>query len=275
MSQMKRMKMLQNLIKVYLIVLVTVISINFTGCKETQEKPQSEVGQAEQFLSKVKKLREDSKKNKEYFEIMDKLAVLVKEEVKRNPERMESFLEDMIGIAVKAGPGLALEVEDYADTILKQKTEILEKKNSELLSQISAFQKEVVQTKESLRIAKEAKNNFFEEKRKEIRKEIESMDQVPIILGQNTSSFVDFEIISESVVISAVAVAIPTDGKIWTFRVYLNNRYEIVYLLPGKYRFKTRTKEGIECKGELTITRDPSIYYLGGCFHGMIEVPIN
>lgn len=173
---MKRMNLSQNLAKVSLVVLVTVISINFTGCKKTQElasqKPQSKVEQAEQFLNILKELKEDSKKSKEYLEIIDKLAVLVKEEVERNPEGMESFLEDMIRIAVKTGPGLALEVEDYANTILKQKTEILEKKNSELLSQISAVQKEVVQIKESLRIIKEAINNSFEKRMKEIEKEI-------------------------------------------------------------------------------------------------------
>ncbi|GAI08688.1 unnamed protein product, partial [marine sediment metagenome] len=63
---MKRMKMLQNLVKVSLIALVIVISINFTGCKKTQElvskEPQTKV-EAEQFLKELKKLREDPEKS--------------------------------------------------------------------------------------------------------------------------------------------------------------------------------------------------------------------
>lgn len=140
------MKMLQNLAKASLIVLVIVISINFTGCKKTQElvsqESKSKIEQVDQFLNELKKLREDSEKSKEYFEIMDKLSVLVKEEVKRNPERMESFLEDMISIAVKAGPGLALQVEDYANTSLKQETERLKKESVELKKRVNKFQKE-------------------------------------------------------------------------------------------------------------------------------------
>lgn len=185
---MKRINLSQNLVKVSLIVLIAVISTKFTGCKKTQEaasqQTQSKIEQVDQFLNELEKLREDPEKSKKYLEIIDKLAVLVKEEVERNPEGMESFLEDMIRIAVKAGPGLALEVEDYANAILKQKTEILEKKNSELLSQISALQKEVVQTKESLRITEEALNERIkelikedEERIKEIDKEIEEIDK--------------------------------------------------------------------------------------------------
>ena len=148
---MKRIRMLQNLVKVFLIILVTVISINFTGCKKTQElvfqEPQSKVEQVDQFFNKLKKLNEDPNKNKEYLEIIDKLAVLVKEEVKRNPKRMESFLEDMIGIAVKAGPGLAIEVENYADVELKQGMERLRKEKDELWSGLVEIQKGLIEMK--------------------------------------------------------------------------------------------------------------------------------
>ena len=143
------MKMLQNLVKVFLVVLLIVISINFSGCKKTRElvfeEPQSKVEQVDQFLNELKKLREDPEKSKEYLEIIDKLAVLVKEEVKRNPERMESFLENMIEIAVKAGPGLALQVEDYANAELKKEMERLKKERS---SQLIELRKKAVQSEQ-------------------------------------------------------------------------------------------------------------------------------
>ncbi|MBU2635398.1 hypothetical protein KJ841_02920 [Patescibacteria group bacterium] len=241
---MKRMKLLQNLVKVSLIVLVVVISINFTGCKKTQElvskEPQPKVEQADQFFNELKKLREDSEKSKEYFEIIDKLAVLVKEEVKRNPERMESFLEDMIGIAVKAGPGLALEVENYADTELKQEMEKLEKKNSELLSQISTLQKEMVQTKEALKETKERLINFLEERRKEIIEKIEAIDKksfpsedevMVILINHEKHSLRRFSLINEST------------GKCWT-NVVKPESATGIYVPPGEYKFEDYTYEG-------------------------------
>jgi len=252
---MKRMKILQDLVRVFLIVLLIVISINFTGCKKTQElvsrEPQSKVEQVDQFLNELKKLREDSEKSKEYFEIIDKLAVLVKEEVKRNPERMESFLEDMIGVAVKAGPGLALQVEDYADTLLKQEMEKLEKKNSELLSKVSVLQKEVVRSKEDLKGTKERFNNLLEERMKEVRKKIEAMDKkkfpsedkvLVVLMNPDHYSFRKFNLVNQST------------GKCWTNVVEPGNATRL-YVPQGEYKFEDYTYEGKFLGRETLITR--------------------
>ncbi|GAI08694.1 unnamed protein product [marine sediment metagenome] len=48
----------------------------------------------------------------------------------------------MIGIAVKAGPGLALRVEDYANTSLKKEMERLKKESVELKKRVNKFQEE-------------------------------------------------------------------------------------------------------------------------------------
>jgi len=188
------MKLVQNLVKVFLIVLVSVISINFTGCKKTQElvseEPQTKLEQVDQFLNELKKLREDSEKSKEYFEIMDKLSVLVKEEIKRYPEMRKSFLEDMVEIAVKAGPGLALEVEDYADTELKQEVEKLRKQNDKQIKQIKRLEEEndefssqTVEFRGELTQYKQEKTKLFEEMFNYCEqgvKEIKSFDELEI-----------------------------------------------------------------------------------------------
>ncbi len=112
-----------------LAVITLIFSLGSLSCKTKEPAPPPEIKKeaktfslkdVDNFLNELQKWSEDPKKRKEYWETVNKLATVVKDEAKRNPEGMQSFLQDMVNLAVKAGPGLALQVEDYASSQVKQ-----------------------------------------------------------------------------------------------------------------------------------------------------------
>ncbi len=130
-----------------------LVFLGMIGCQKASpdskpQKSQLNTEQTDQFVEKLIELRKDPEKSSEYLRIIDKLSVLVRKEAETNPQRMKPFLEGMVGIAVKSGPGLALQVEDYANDVIKKRMTRLREESSviqlERQKQIKVIQDEKI-----------------------------------------------------------------------------------------------------------------------------------
>lgn len=110
-------------------VFVALIGVVIVGCDNGQEDKgkSSSVQQAakavehDQVLFEyLEKLSQDEIQRLKYLNTMEKLSRLVSAEAKKNPVGMSSFIEEIIPLISKAGPGAALQAEEYASEAVRE-----------------------------------------------------------------------------------------------------------------------------------------------------------
>lgn len=108
------------------LLFVTTIIFCLISCKREvtpqllPKEDQAITERTDQLISDVKDLKKIPEKNKEYWEIIKKFTAVIGNEVKEDPEAMESSLRDIFNLISKSGPGSALWVEDFANTAVKE-----------------------------------------------------------------------------------------------------------------------------------------------------------
>ncbi len=237
------------------------------GYKKAQEeqKSQSIVGKTEQFVADLEKLAQNPEKSRDYWRIVSKLTTAIGNSVKRNPERMQGFLQDMVNLAVKAGPGLALQVENYANAKLKEEMARLRQESgvaqlAEKDKQISVLQKEVIRAK-----------TLLKEKNEEIRR-------LKSKLGQPTGEEVPVLLVNDwGYGIAGFKFTNKATGKFWTFYVppdtgmRTKKNTKEVMLPPGDYKVECHYKGELWAEKEKTVTKEPSTSYRDKWYHCVVQ----
>lgn len=107
---------------------VVVGMVLLVGCDaEVGQKSQAQVVQqqakgviGQDFFAFLDKLARDQGQRQKYLEVVERLARVVAEEAKKNPAGMSSYIEEMIPLIAKAGPGAALQAEEYASEAVRE-----------------------------------------------------------------------------------------------------------------------------------------------------------
>ncbi|MFA4871851.1 MAG: hypothetical protein WC610_02215 [Patescibacteria group bacterium] len=82
--------------------------------------PKSSLEITNQFFAALQNMAQNPARGNEYRATINKLANVIRNEVGKNPQAMEPFLQEIIDLATKAGPGMALLLQDYANEAVKQ-----------------------------------------------------------------------------------------------------------------------------------------------------------
>lgn len=102
--------------------LVGACSVEHNKAKSNAESGQNsptDIDRTQEFFSSLDKLGQDESQRKNYIDIVEKLSNRVAAEAKKNPEVFASHIEEMILLLPKAGPMVALQVEEYANSALQ------------------------------------------------------------------------------------------------------------------------------------------------------------
>jgi len=106
------------------------------GCETRKgEKPQAlaEVtkGDADaEFFAYIERVSKNETQKQKYMEVVEKLTQIVGEEARKNPQAMSSHIEEMIRLVPKAGPGIAIQFEEYANAAVREEMNQLRQESS-------------------------------------------------------------------------------------------------------------------------------------------------
>jgi hypothetical protein len=123
--------------------------------RETEQGKKPEIGR--EIFAYLGKLAQDQNQKQEYLKVVEKLTRIVEDEAKKNPPAYSSHIEEMVGLVPKAGPGVAIQLEEYASAAVQAKMKQLREdanvaKLIELEKELSLAKKEIkdVRDKEEL-----------------------------------------------------------------------------------------------------------------------------
>jgi len=281
------------------------------GC-EKNEKPQAQ-GEAtkekidEEFFVYVEQLSKDPSRSKEYLGIVGRLAKIVQTELQKNPFELSSFIEEIIPLIPEAGPTVAIQVESYANDVIKKEMDRLRLESgvqelkvkdqeivryqaliADLQKQTSALQEKVNNYDASIK----AKENELNVKTDELQKKdgkISEYQSLVKYLEKNISNaqikIDDLEKFKKSKSASPekeVLVAIYAkhsftvkfmftsveNGR--TFMKMCTASEEEIFLAPGQYDLVAYYDDKVYCKKRITVTADPSFKREGRWYNGYV-----
>lgn len=92
---------------------------------------ESEITQIALFLIDLEKLELDDKQRPKYLQIIESLIAIVEGAVRNSPDNFSDYIFSAAEIASKANPGLSVQVENFANEMVKKEIERLRQDSSE------------------------------------------------------------------------------------------------------------------------------------------------
>ena len=124
----------------------------------TAEQAQASTTDPEQgFFAFAEKLSQDETQKQKYLDVIEKLSHLVSAEAKKNPAGMSSYIEDIIPLIAKAGPGAELLAEEYASEAVREEMKRLRQDSN--VVKLVELEKKNADLQEELNKIKEPKKN--------------------------------------------------------------------------------------------------------------------
>ena len=204
-------------------------------------------------------VRDEPANTEKYQEILERMKMFLITEGKKNTPYLQTLLEDIVRAIADVGPGMALQLQDYANKELKLEMERL-KNSSNVLAlaeknkQIAELQKEIDALKQNI-VSKEKELNELKEKI------LPPSQGVPVILINTYTSD------------SAYLRIINNDTKqTWFVESVMVGQPKIINLPPGGYTVESTTSSGgvTYASEKITVFNQPKFYHKNKWYYGEI-----
>jgi len=224
----------------------------------TAEQAQASTTDPEQeFFTFAEKLSQDETQKQKYLDVMEKLSRLVNAEAKKNPEGMSSYIEEIIPLIAKAGPGAALQAEEYASEAVREEMKRLKEDSNTV--KLLEKEKQIAELEE--------KNKKILELATYHKEEFEKFNQgkekyLVALITENSYINVRFQCIENTskkkyeFQCKTIRCRIPLE-----IELPLGN-YSVTLFEYGNYKRAT---------AELSVTHEESAKYLDKPYHGIIN----